>query len=392
MGGAFPLGVHAFFYLWYGEPSTDGVYRHWNHEILPHWTEAVQRRFPHGASTRFRPPGYLHSPYYPARSPYSSRSRATLAAQFTDMATHGISVAAVSWWGRPDVPHTTDTQGVGTDDAIPTVLAAAEEAGVKVAWHLEPYKGRSAASVRADVAYLTKKYGAHPAVFKAAAKPLFYVYDSYHIDDKSWATVLQPSGADSVRGGGDDGWFIALWLDAADGQRIVAGGFDGAYSYFASDGTSYGSSSEHWRACAAWAREHGKLWIPSVGPGYDDTRIRPWNAHSTRQRDGTAYFDSMWRAAVASRPAAVSITSYNEWGEGTQIEAAAPKEVSDAEHAAAMAAGDGGGGGGGGDYQQTLRAIGVGRAYKDYGSNANLFLERTAHWAATLLKTAADEL
>jgi len=61
----FPLGVHAFFYLWYGEPSTDGAYRHWNHEILPHWTEAVQRRFPHGAGTRFRPPVYLHSPYYP---------------------------------------------------------------------------------------------------------------------------------------------------------------------------------------------------------------------------------------------------------------------------------------------------------------------------------------
>ena len=305
------------------------------------------------------------------------------------MATHGISVAAVSWWGRPDVPHTTDTQGVGTDDAIPTVLAAAADAGLKVAWHLEPYKGRSAASVRADVAYLTSKYGGHPAVFKAAAKPLYYVYDSYHINDKSWATVLQPGGADSVRGGGDDGWFIALWLDAADGQRIVAGGFDGAYSYFASDGTSYGSSSEHWRACAAWAREHGKLWIPSVGPGYDDTRIRPWNAHSTRQRDGTAYFDSMWRAAVASQPAAVSITSYNEWGEGTQIEAAAPKEVSDAEHAAAMVAGDGDGGG---DYQETLRGIGVGRAYKDYGSNANVFLERTAHWAATLFKTPADEL
>jgi glycoprotein endo-alpha-1,2-mannosidase len=30
----------------------------------------------------------------------------------------------------------------------------------------------------------------------------------------------------------------------------------------------------------------------------------------------------MWAAAVDAAPFAVSITSYNEWGEGTQIEAA----------------------------------------------------------------------
>ena len=47
-------GVHAFFYLWYGEPSTDGgEYRHWNHEVLPHWTEATQRRFPHDLRSYF---------------------------------------------------------------------------------------------------------------------------------------------------------------------------------------------------------------------------------------------------------------------------------------------------------------------------------------------------
>lgn len=29
----------------------------------------------------------------------------------------------------------------------------------------------------------------------------------------------------------------------------------------------------------------------------------------------------MWSAAIAQEPSCVSITSYNEWGEGTQIEA-----------------------------------------------------------------------
>jgi len=92
----FPLGVHAFFYLWYGEPSTDGAYRHWNHEILPHWTEAVQRRFPHGAGTRFRPPVYLHSPYYPqvlVAVPRDARATLTLTLTLLALLTLTLSAA-----------------------------------------------------------------------------------------------------------------------------------------------------------------------------------------------------------------------------------------------------------------------------------------------------------
>ena len=74
----FPLGVHAFFYLWYGEPATDGAFQHWNHEVLPHWTDELQKRYPHGNHTRFRPPAYLHAPYYPARGTYSSTSPARI--------------------------------------------------------------------------------------------------------------------------------------------------------------------------------------------------------------------------------------------------------------------------------------------------------------------------
>ena len=61
---------------------------------------------------------------------------------------------------------------------------------------------------------------------------------------------------------------------------------------------------------------------------YDDSRIRPWNAAAWRYRGMGKYYEDMWAAAVASQPAVVAITSYNEWGEGTQIEAAASGRVS----------------------------------------------------------------
>lgn len=48
----------------------------------------------------------------------------------------------------------------------------------------------------------------------------------------------------------------------------------GAYTYFASEAVSYGANPANWLELAAWARQHGRLFIPSVGPGYDDSRIR----------------------------------------------------------------------------------------------------------------------
>ena len=154
---------------------------------------------------------------------------------------------------------------------------------------------------------------------------------------------------------------------------------EGFYTYFASEAVSFGANPANWPELAAWARQHGRLFIPSVGPGYDDSRIRrglfggpdgltacrwgcktangaalacmqlyasavhyhsclaelkprprrllvtsllvippssrPWNAAATRSREGGARYRRWWQAALAVQPAAVSITSYNEWGE-----------------------------------------------------------------------------
>ena len=86
-------GIHAAFYLWYGNPSSDGRWLHWDHEVLPHWTPAIRDRFPHGADAKFRPPDDIHAPYYPARGCYSSSNSTTLVQQFQEMKQAGIDTA-----------------------------------------------------------------------------------------------------------------------------------------------------------------------------------------------------------------------------------------------------------------------------------------------------------
>lgn len=56
------------------------------------------------------------------------------------------------------------------------------------------------------------------------------------------------------------------------------------------------------------------------GNRYDDTRIRPWNAKNKKDRRNGEYYDQMWKSAIELDVPFISITSYNEWHEGTQIE------------------------------------------------------------------------
>jgi glycoprotein endo-alpha-1,2-mannosidase len=108
-------------------------------------------------------------------------------------------------------------------------------------------------------------------------------------------------------------------------QDIVSGGFDGFYTYFAANDFSYGSSWKNWKSLSAFARKNGLLFVPSVGPGYIDTRVRPWNSKTTRERKSGKYYKVAWTTALQTNPPLISITSFNEWHEGTQIEPAISK-------------------------------------------------------------------
>jgi glycoprotein endo-alpha-1,2-mannosidase len=96
-------GVHAAYYLWYGNPRTDGKWQHWNHAILPHWAQHTRDRYPH-TNVSFVPPEDIHAPYYPQEGCYSSADGALLRRHFTLMREYGIDTAIVSWWGRPGMP------------------------------------------------------------------------------------------------------------------------------------------------------------------------------------------------------------------------------------------------------------------------------------------------
>jgi glycoprotein endo-alpha-1,2-mannosidase len=255
--------VAIFYYPWYGTEAHDGSWQHWQQ---------------HGNT----PPSQIASDWFPARGPYSSADPHVVRSQMRDIASIGVQTVIVSWWGE------------GSTEAarLPLVAKAAHAAGLRVAVHVEPFPGRTPASLA-------------PSLRALAAKGITdaYIYDSTSSPDDEWKALNgQLPG-------------LRLFANTNLPGKAKAGGFAGLYTY---DVRIYDGSSFP-RICAS-ARTLRLLCAPSVGPGFD--AVRATGDTRVKSRKNGAAYDSMWRGAIKAAADVVTITSYNEWHEGTQIEAA----------------------------------------------------------------------
>lgn len=297
----------AFYYNWYGSPALDGAPLHWAHEVIrENDRDPTRRRIPGD--------GDIAANFYPQLGEYSSADPAVIERHMAMLASARVGIVAVTWLGVDDPSFR----------SVRPLLDAAQRHGLRICFQIEPVARKTALDARDAMRDLIDRFGAHPAFYRDpdSRRPLFFVYDSYVIDAGQWARVLAANGRDSIRGGDYDADVLGLWVGADEYDFFERSGFDGFYTYFASRGFSYGATPEHWPRLQRWAKQHGKLFVPSVGPGFMDTRVRPWNGRNTKDRDNGRYYDAMFRAVIASDAPFIGITSFNEWHEGTQIEPA----------------------------------------------------------------------
>lgn len=101
--------------------------------------------------------------------------------------------------------------------------------------------------------------------------------------------------------------------------------FNGFYNRQPSNGANYISTWKNWAALKRSADKHRLLFVPTVGPGYNEDKKQPKTGSLRRHRTNGQYFGVAWRTAVSISAQFVAIASYNDWPSGTQIEEALPK-------------------------------------------------------------------
>jgi hypothetical protein len=287
--------VAAFYYPWYGNPEVDGEWIHWD-------------------QSAYQPPEAIGSDYYPELGAYSSNDPSVVAQHMAWLRRAGVGVIVVSWWGR----------GSYEERPVPLILQMAERYGIQVTFHIEPYAGRTADRLAGDVEYLCDAYGGSPAFFRTAAasryspgarpKPMFFVWsiEMQEMDGPPVEASYWREAVDAIHALPESPLVIANTLR---GDWIDGGHFDGLYNYITLHLDQEGGFG--------WSRSlpPDSLYVPSVMPGNSARRVGYPESTYVARLDGATY-DDQWTAALGTgvEPALLTVTSFNEWHEGSVIE------------------------------------------------------------------------
>jgi hypothetical protein len=242
-------------------------------------------------------------------APYDSGQAATMERQVTEASKAGIDAFIASWSGL-DTP---------SDANLAQLLDIAARDDFKVTVYVETGAVMQKGDLTAQVQGMLGKYVNSPAFLKWEGKPVVFFWSPQSFGGVAqWQAVRQavdPSNAQL--------WSVdttdASYLDVFDTIHLFSAG------KWQAD-TDVAQVDAQWRAQVDdYNKQHGtqRLWTAGVTPGWDESRIQPPRANPKAfpRRDGALYSEE-WQAAIASNPAWVTITSYNEWYEGTEIEPA----------------------------------------------------------------------
>ncbi|MCU1460186.1 MAG: hypothetical protein JWO37_261 [Acidimicrobiales bacterium] len=223
-----------------------------------------------------------YSRYTPSLGFYSSDDGTVIAKHVAAMKYGGIDAGIASWWGP----------GTPTDSRVPALLDAAH--GKSFHWSLyyeqEGYGNPSIDQIRSDLAYIRDHYTADPSFLRVDGKWVLFVYadpaDRCDMADR-WRAAVTP----------DLGVYVVL--------KVFPG----------------------FRNCPGSPAFH------EYGPGDRVTNMAPFSYsispgfyHVLEPAPRLARDPAAWASAIRSMTASGDafqlITTFNEWGEGTAVEAA----------------------------------------------------------------------
>lgn len=251
---------------------------------------------------------------------YSTDDRSDVEAVTRQARSAGIDVFVVSWQGR-DV-------GDGVNDRRMRVVLNAAHAsnGLRIAAFTETL----AANPRHDpsgptdpdtifswLADIVDSYGPDPSYLRIEGRPVIFVYSCWQLAPEEWLAVRA-----KLRASGRDPLLIGDFYHSTE-----IGAFDGEYQYsnvtLSPDQLDAVDRTESLRVRTYHllrANDRRRIWIATVVPGYDDSRLANRATHLVVDRDNGRLYDTQWAVALDTAADWVMVTSWNEWWENTEIE------------------------------------------------------------------------
>ncbi len=240
--------------------------------------------------------------------PYISRDRGVMARHIDQAKGAGIDALVVSWYG----PRVDNNQ---TEANFRAMLDEAAARGFRLALDVEvtsPFFG-SPGDVQGALATLLATHAQHPAYLKVGGKPVIFFWRQQRFDAGTWA---------AIRSAVDPG-HSSLWIEEGVDVSMLSV-FDGHHLYKVTwnpptDLSYTANKFARFVRSAATSLGAPKVYVATAMPGWDDRKLGRGDSFGIN-REGGAYYERSWQAAIGSSPDWIIITSFNEWPEGTYIE------------------------------------------------------------------------
>lgn len=269
----------------------------------------------------------LNAVFYPEMGIYNCTTE-TIETHFGQINKTGIGVVLYSW---------TMDHKAAPPEIMENIFNKAKKFGLKISFVLEHFQDRTVQQIRDQIEFIIDNYSHQESFNRVYDKerrrhfPVFYIKDTYQaveIDEAQWRELLSNKQSNSIRKTKYD----AIVLNHIVTKDTLASSkrsqFDGFFTYSASNGETYASTWKNWIHISHFADQYKMLFIPTIGPGYVEKiwkghRDQKQKHHSIRHRGNGNYYGVGWRTAIQlENDPFVSISSFNNWAEGTQIEPA----------------------------------------------------------------------
>ncbi|XP_059622623.1 glycoprotein endo-alpha-1,2-mannosidase [Phlebotomus argentipes] len=235
--------------------------------------------------------------FYPARGLYTP-SREIFQEHCREIRGAGIGVLVISWTPAFSV------------NLLRVLMNVSRENNLTVAVSIDTYPGRSVDSVEKDIRFFCDTFSDFLHRFHVSPRnspmAMFYIKEPFVLPWTEWRTMRRSCDA-----------LLIGHISAKEHTSLARrAGFDGFYTLLGSNGATYASTWKHWQHLNAFATQYRMLFIPSVAPGFAERK----RSMRQRHRSNGQYYGVAWRTAIRLGVPVISVSSYNDWPHGDQIE------------------------------------------------------------------------
>lgn len=208
---------------------------------------------------------HLNSVFYPELGTYNC-TKGVIERHFKQIRDAGIGVILYSW--------SIDTMRTEIMDAMFTL---AQIYKLKISIVIENYPWRTVDMIRDQMKFIIDGYS-HLSSFnriydygRKRDYPVFYIKNAETIPIADWNRLLDAKNeATTVRHSKYDSIVLSQVVTKDHLTFSKRSNFDGFFSYSSSNGASYTSTWKNWHHIAHFAEQYKMLFIPTVGPGYEE--------------------------------------------------------------------------------------------------------------------------